>query len=169
MTDNPSSPSNAEKRILFDGREQAKKLVLSLAQQARRQICIFGKNIDQALYDNQDFLDCVSKLARRSARTEIRIIVHETVTNVQSDHRLIPLAQRLTSSIHIRTTARQHRNLQQTLLIVDDNGYLICPKATRYQGRCSFDDQLETRNLQALFDTIWHSGTADSTLRRLSG
>ena len=159
---------NTNERVLFDGREQATQLVLLLAQQAHRQICILGTNIDHALFDQQEFIDCVSELARRSPRTEIRIIVHDTLFNVQHGHRLIDLAQRLTSSIHIKNTARQHHDLQQTLLLIDDSGYLICPRSTRYEGRCHFDDRLETRNLQALFDDIWQSGSPDSALRRLS-
>jgi len=167
MTDT-NHQNSTDKRLLFDGREQAAQLVLSLAQKAHRQICILGSNIDHALFDQQEFVTCVSDLARRSPKTEIKIIVHDTSLNMQHDHRLIELSQRLTSSIHIRNTARQHRDLQQTLLLVDDFGYLLCPRSTRYEGRCHFNDRLETRNLQALFDDVWQSGSPDSSLRRLS-
>ena len=169
MVDLPSSKEINEKRILFDGREQAKELILSLAKNAHRQICILGRNIDQTLFDNTDFINYASELARRSPTTEIKIIVRETLSNVQHGHRLIPLAQRLTSSVHVRNTAKQHHNLQQTLLIIDDYGYLICPLYSRYEGRCSFDDRLETRNLQHLFDQVWDAGTPDLTIRRLFG
>jgi hypothetical protein len=62
MADSTDLQSNA-KLIRFEGRDEAIPLVLSLAQQAKRQICILGPNIDATLFDTPEFVACIKKLA----------------------------------------------------------------------------------------------------------
>jgi len=165
--DESTYPQSKSERLRFEGRDEAKALVLTMAEQAKRQICIFGTDIDQALFNNEAFLDIVSQLARRHSTTQIRILVHDTAKSVQNDHRLIPLAQRLTSSIHIHNTARQHKDSNKTQILVDDFAYLTCPLATQYNGYANLYDRLEVRQLQHDFDTMWAQSTPDITVRRL--
>jgi len=166
MTTHPYPQSKSE-RIRFEGRDEARQLVLQMALEAKRQICIYGRDIDAILFDRPEFIDCVSELARRSPRTEIKILVHDTLANVQNDHRLIPLAQHLSSSIHIHNTAKQHRDFQQTTLLVDDFANLVCPRARVYDGSACLYDRLETRQLQKKFDEQWQQSTPDISIRRL--
>lgn len=166
MTD--SYPQSRSERIRFERREEAKKLVLKMAQQARLEICILGQNIDQVLFDNESFIEFVSQLARRNSRTRVRVLVHDTMHNVQNDHRLIALAQKLTSSIYIHNTARQHRTLQKTQLLIDDFAYLICPRSTQYQGSAALYDRLEVRQLKQEFNDMWDQSSTDISIRHLS-
>jgi len=167
MTTHPYPQSKSE-QIRFEGRDEARELVMKMALQAKRQICIFGRDIDAILFDHADFIDCLSELARRSPKTEIKVLVHDTLSNVQNDHRLIPLAQHLSSSVHIHNTAKQHRDFQQTLLLIDDFAYLVCPRATVYSGSACLYDRLEVRQLQKKFDEQWQQSTADVSIRRLN-
>ncbi len=166
MTTHPYPQSKTE-LIRFEGRNEARELVLQMALQAKRQICIYGRDIDAILFDRTDFIDCLSELARRSPRTEVKVLVHDTLSNVQNDHQLIPLAQHLSSSVHVHNTAKQHRDFQQTMLLVDDFAYLICPLATVYDGSACLYDRLEVRQLQKKFDEQWAQSTPDVSIRRL--
>jgi len=166
MTDS-SYPQSKSERLRFEGRDEAREIALLIAQQAKKQICILGRDIDHPLFANQGFVDCIRQLARDNPRTEIRILVHDTRINVQNDHPLIALAQQLSSSIHIHNTARQHRELQKTQLLVDDFGYLTCPIATQYEGTANLYDRLEVRTLQQKFDDMWQQSSPDITVRRL--
>jgi len=167
MTTHPYPQSKSE-RISFEGRGEAQDIVLTIAEQAKRQICILGRDIDSILFDNPEFIDIVRNLALRSTNTIIKVLVHDTLANVQSGHRLIPLAQHLSSSIHIHTTAKQHRDSQQTLLLVDDFAYLNCPRATIYDGNACLYDRLEVRQLQNKFDHMWEQSIPDVGIRRLN-
>jgi len=166
MTAHPYPQSQSE-RIHFEGRDEARELVMKMALQAKRQICIYGRDIDATLFDRTDFIACLSELARRSPRTEIKVLVHDTLSNVQNDHRLIPLAQHLSSSVHVHNTAKQHRDFQQTMLLADDFAYLVCPRATIYDGSACLYDRLEVRQLQKKFDEQWEQSTPDVSIRRL--
>jgi len=153
--------------IRFEGRDEAIPLALSLAQRAKRQICIIGPNIDATLFDTAEFVESLKQLVLSSPRAEIKIIAQATKINVQRGHRVIPLAQHLTSSIHVRKPDSQHSDIQNLLLLVDDFAYLKCPRATYYEGTACFYDRLEVQKLQTRFDNIWNHGTVDLTIRRL--
>lgn len=166
MTDSLSTETNQV--IHFDGREQATDLALQLVQQARREICFFGANIDAVLFDNTDILDCLSEFARRSDRTSIKFVIHSTQKNIQNSHGILPLAQRLTSSIQIHTTDRQHHDLNQMFLLIDDDAYLYCQHNDVYAGRACLNDRQEVRALKQTFAGIWDHSVNDINTRRLN-
>jgi len=154
--------------VQFSSREQATTLALQLVQKARREICFFGNNIDAVLFDNQEIIESLSEFARSNHRTSIKFAIHSSTTNIQNSHRLIPLAQRLTSSIHIHRTAPQHHELKQMFLLIDDTSYLYCQKSDIYKGRASFADRYEVRTLKKSFSEIWDHSVIDSNARRLN-
>lgn len=166
MTDTFSA-DNSNQLIRFDSREHVRALALELAQQARREICFFGNAIDPVLFDDASFIDCLSEFARRNDKTSVKFLVHSANANIQNGHRVIPLAQRLTSSIHIRTTAKQHQQLTQMFMLIDNNGYLYCQNYQHYQGRACFNDPAQVRNLKHTFDDMWNHSSTDSSIRRL--
>jgi hypothetical protein len=159
--------NNTSPVIQFDSREQARELTLSLVQQAKRQVCFFGASLDPVLFDNINFVANLSEFVRRSDRTVAKFVVHDTQQNAANGHRLLPLAQQLTSSILIRTSCQQHQDLKPYFMLVDDKAYLYGQYASRYQGRVHFDDMAETRQLQQLFNTIWDQSHSDVQSRRL--
>ena len=166
MTDSLSTDPNQV--IHFDGREQATDLALQLVQQARREICFFGANIDAVLFDNADILDYLSEFSRRSDRTSIKFVVHSTQKNIQNSHGILPLAQRLTSSIHIHTTGRQHHDLNQMFLLIDDDAYLYCQHNDVYTGRACLNDRQEVHALKQSFSGIWDHSSNDINTRCLN-
>lgn len=166
MTDKLTTSDDTQV-IHFDSREQATDLALQLVQQARREICFFGADLDAVLFDHDDTIDCLSEFARRSERTSIKFVVHSSKKNLQDSHGLIPLAQRLSSSIHIHTTDQQHHDLNQMFLIIDDEGYLFCHNNEIYSGRASFNHRQEVRTLKQIFTEIWNHSVNDINTRRL--
>ena len=166
MTDTLST-TDSKQVIQFDSREQATDLALQLVQLARREICFFGANLDAILFDHANTLECLSEFARRNDRTSIKFVIHSSQKNLQESHGLLPLAQRLTSSIHIHTTNQQHHDLNQMFLIVDDNAYLYCKNNEIYTGRACFNDRQEVHALKQTFAEIWNHSVNDINTRRL--
>ena len=158
----------ADAPVHFDGREQARDLTLSLVKQARKRICFFGTTLDSVLFNHADCLEAISAFARRTPHAKAQFIVHNTQQALSQGHGLIGLSQKLTSSIAIKVTDPQHRQLTQYFLLIDDMAYLFGQHVTRYHGRASFDDVSETRQLQQLFDQIWAHGHPDLLTRRLA-
>lgn len=162
-TDNPTD----DNLIAFDSREQAARLALELIQGARREICFFGPQIDPVLLDNEAVIETLSEFARRSPRTRIRIVAIDTHKNVVNSHQLLPLAQRLTSTVDIHIADRKHQDLRQQFLLIDDSAYLFCPNAERYQGRAEKYAPAVVREMQQDFEEVWNHSKPDRNTRRL--
>ncbi|MBT3505270.1 MAG: hypothetical protein HN475_05790 [Piscirickettsiaceae bacterium] len=159
---------SAETTLHFDGREQANELALKLIQQAKSNICFFGSTLDNVLFDHAEVMAGLSAFSRRTPRAQARFIVHDSQQAIAQGHRLIALAQKLTSSIHIRISSEKYKGLKQTFLLIDNAAFLYSQTASRYNDRVCFDDVSESRQLQKLFNTIWEYGSPDPMTRRLT-
>lgn len=159
---------SADTTIHFDGRERAAELAISLIQQAKRSICFLGVTLDNVLLDHAEVVTSLSAFSRRTSHAQARFLVHDSQQAISQGHRVIALAQKLTSSIEIRTVSEQYKAIKQTFLLIDDDAYLYGQTAGRYLGRASFDDVSENRQLQQLFNTVWDHGNPDLMTRRLT-
>lgn len=147
--------------------EQNRETALALAQQANRSIQIATRDMDALLYDNEPFIDALTALARRHAKSHIDILVWDSMAAIKQGHRLIHLAQRLSSYVQIRKPADEHAHYTEAFLVADGIGYMTRNLAERYEGSASFNAPLEARNLSQLFSTMWDKSTPDPQLRRL--
>lgn len=159
-------PTN-DNTVAFDSRDQAAQLALDLIKQAKHEICFFGPLIDPVLLDNDEVIAELSEFARRSARTKVRLVVFDTRKNIAQSHRLIPLAQKLTSKIEIHIASRKHQELRNMFMLIDTNAYLYCPNSERYVGRASSHAPADVHDMQQSFDEIWNHSKQDINTRRL--
>ncbi len=143
--------------------------VLVLAQQARHHLYIFSQELDAALYDNALFERAVFDLSRLHPSTHIRILVQDTHRAVQQGHRIVRLAQTLTSKLQIRTPSRDYRDEQSAFLLADNVGYYhrVVGNQYNFTAHASFMAPQQNRNLCDLFNKIWEHATEDPQLRRL--
>ena len=163
----PGPIADTNERISFDSRERAHELALALVKQAKKEICFFGASIDPVLFDSVEMVDVLSEFARRHQQTRIRFVVHSTLKNIADSHRLIQLAQRLSSSFYIRISSDQDKNRQQMFLLSDMNGYLYCNHSDSYNGHASLNAPAEVKSLQRNFDSYWAGSLPDVHTRRL--
>ncbi len=142
-------------------------LALSMTQQATRGILIFTRDLDPAVYDTPEFLEAASTLARRSPHSYVRILVQDSARASREGHRLVSLAQRLSSRVEIRKPPREYQEYNQAFFIADETGYIRRPLADRYEGVARFKDRLAARELALFFREVWERSHADRQLRRL--
>lgn len=157
-----------DEMVAFDSRDHAAQITSELIDLARQEICIFGPIIDPVLFDNEVTIAKLSEFARRSQRTRLRIVVHDTRKNVIDSHRLLPLAQRLTSHIQIHITHQKHQDQRHQFMLIDGKAYLYCPNAERYQGRAEKDAAGTVRDFQQQFEELWSHSRPDVNTRRLN-
>jgi hypothetical protein len=148
--------------------EDFKQLLISMSRQAQHRIWIFSHNLDIRIYDNNELYEAIKNLAIRSPRTHINILVQDSEHMVKHDHSLLRLAQRISSHIQVKITAREHQDIYQTFIIFDDRGYIIHEDPIRFNARGNFYDPLETRKLAEQFSEMWEMGIIDNRIRRLS-
>lgn len=165
MADSESSESPASRPV--DGRVEAQTAISDLLADTYREVCFVGSDIDQLLDDPATVATLKSKLIG-NPRMQLRLLVDDTQASIRSSHRLLPLIQKLTSSIEVRLTPPRYREPAYLALIVDETGYLRCLNNRRYQGRAAMHAPLEARELKMRFQQIWDEAIPDTATRRLT-
>lgn len=151
----------------FDGAAQNRDLALQLARQATREILIASYDLDNLVYSNSDFTDILAAFVRGHRDAQVKILVWKTTPAVNQGHRLIELAQRLSSSVHIHEPDRVHREFIESFMVVDGRAYFRRPLADRFEGVASLDAPLIARDLRERFIEMWERSTPSSEFRRL--
>ena len=152
----------------IDTSEQNRRAAAAMARQARRSVVIMTRHLDAAVYDQPEFSDAVRDLVVRSRRAEVRVLVKDSTPVLRDGHRLISLAQRLTSFMEIRVPARDHADFNEAFLLVDNVGYIHRNFSDRFEATFSFNDSKIVRGLGREFDSMWELALPDPSLRRLS-
>ncbi len=143
-------------------------LALQLARTAKRSLRIYSHELDRVVFDDAELASALVALIKRSRISEVRILVNDARPMTQHDHRLLNLARRLSSSIHIRVLAEHPQLPDATFVVRDDDGTLYQPDDRELQGFYEPGSRASAKRFVEQFDYLWQSGERDpyvSTLR----
>ena len=149
------------------GRDEVSAAVQSLAAQAQRSLLLHTEDLEPAIFDQEPFLEAVSRLARSHSQARIRILIHNSRNAIAQGHRLIELSRRLSSTIQFRRPAAEYRDFREAFLLVDDSGYLHRLQGGRYEGTGNFHDPARVSELRKYFLEVWERSEPDAEIRRL--
>jgi hypothetical protein len=147
--------------------EENRAVALELLRQARREVYIATYDLDAPVFSNAEFVEALSAFVRDNSRAHAHILLQKPDKAVKQGHRLIPLAQRLSSSIHIHRPGPEHSDYFETFMVVDGIGYFKRQLADRYEGIAAFKAPIIARDLRDLFLTMWERSSPESQVRRL--
>ena len=149
--------------------EENRIAAVSLVKQAGYSIDIFSQDLDAEIYDSKEFERSVFELARKHPSTRIRILVQDSRRAAHNGHRLIRLAQSLTSSVFIHTPSPQYKDEQRAFLIVDRLGllYRVGTANRNYKASVNFKSPRRAGELSDYFDEAWEHSSPDVQTRRI--
>ena len=153
-------------KISVETGEECRLAALSMARQARRGIDIVSRSLDPNVFDNTEFCDAVTNMITGSQRAQFRALVMNTEPLVKQGHRLVTLAQRLSSFAEVRVPAKEYADYNSAFMIVDETGVLYRTLSDRYEGVVNFNDPRTARDLARQFDAMWQTATTDVNLKR---
>lgn len=165
----PPPPPRPEVSIVaVESREQALAETLALIGAARNELHIYTRDLDPGLFDTAPVLDALKRLAI-GGRGAIRIIVQEPQLAVRRGHRLIALAQRLTTVFALRTPV-QESDLQypSAFLLNDRCGFYFRTLGNRFEGEAVNYAPGRHAQLLEFFRQVWERSEASEDLRQLS-
>lgn len=157
----------SKEKLLVETMEENRHAAVALATQASRSLHIFSLDLEPIVYDNHEFVEAVKNLAITHSKAQIQIIIQDSRKLIDHGHRIIELARRLSSSIHIRKTPPDMKKHTQAFLIADETGILHRTIGERYEGYVNFNDRFEAKNILDFFKITWEHCVADPELRRL--
>ncbi|MDQ6647672.1 MAG: GNAT family N-acetyltransferase, partial [Pseudomonadota bacterium] len=128
---------------------------LQLLIDARHRLCLYLPTLGTNCYASSEELDEIRRVAISGRRAQIRILLHDSATALRHDHRLIALAQRLTTAIQVRTPLEEvDLAYASSYLLNDVGGYLFLPDVDKPQGRGARSDRPSQAPLQQHFDEV---------------
>ncbi len=161
--------AKAEAQVLVaDDGQQALAAVTTLLAEAGHEVAIYTRDLDAALFDVPATLEALRRIALSGLRAQIRILVHDARKPLAEGHRLITLAQRLPSTIAIRTPVDE-RDLQYpgAFVLNDRSGYFMRVLGSRLEGEGSTYAPGRHAQLRGLFDQVWERSMPSEEMRAL--
>ncbi|HMM56901.1 MAG TPA: GNAT family N-acetyltransferase [Rudaea sp.] len=163
------SPRPERRIVAIGSREDAAGETLRLIEAARHELCIYTRDLDPILFENEPALEALKRVAVSGRGASLRIIIQDPRAVVAHGHRLITLAQRLTSVFALRTPVEDN-DLQypSAFLLNDAAGYYFRTLATRFEGEAV--NYAPDRHAQLLeyFNQVWERAEPSEELRLLN-
>lgn len=143
------------------------RYTVALCESAMRHLAIQSPQLDHAAFDNSALVEAISALARRSRQAQVRILVSDARSLVTRGHKLLQLARRLPSVVHIRKLAEHPQWNNETIVIRDRDGVLFKPGGSDHDAFYEPDSRASTVRHLELFDELWRYSVEDPELRSL--
>jgi hypothetical protein len=153
--------------FLLDSMQDFQEHSLKLLAQSRRTIAILSRDLDNAIYGSDEFIQSMSNFVRSSRYAQVQILVKNTKPLVETAHKLAKLHQRLSSKILLRKLTVEPENTDMGFMLCDTNTLLYKNDETAYKGFANFDAAVEVKRLRETFDYIWQYGEPEPELQVL--
>jgi len=166
---NTTHTPNEERRgvMRLEGLEAIRDFIHEHAPQARRRLWILSPDLSPYIYDDPELVDAVSALARRSRHADVRILIQDSRSLPSGGHRLVDLALRISSRIHLRRQPPDEARLDEAMLLIDSGVYLHQIRAVTPVAMADAWSPPRVQTLEGRFRNLWTHAIPDPELRRL--
>jgi predicted GNAT family N-acyltransferase len=160
------APKPESQEVAIDSLAQAQRLALGIVAQARRHVWIYSRDLDFKLYGSSEMVEALKRFAIQSRGGQLRILLQDPAAPLREGHPLVPLVQRLSSSMLIRVPQDEaDLKYPAAFLLADRGGYLMRPIGSRYEGTGNLYAPGRQRQLREYFDEVWERSLPDPELR----
>lgn len=154
--------------INFQRSEQARAAAIAIAGAARHGLWLVSPDLEAAIYDDDDLVEAVKRVARAGRGVTVRVLVGDIKSALQNGHRLLDLAQRLPSLIEVRRPRLEESGpLDAALLFNDRGGWMRRADTASFDGEGHHQDAPRVRQLLASFQRAWDRAEPETRLRVL--
>lgn len=162
------APKPESKELNIDSLHQAQAVVLEILRQPRKHLWIYTRDLDSLLLGTPEALEAIKQFAITSRGGQLRIVLQDPALPLREKHPLIPLMQRLSSSILARVP-HEEADLQYAgaFVIGDRGGYYLRPIGSRFEGTANLYAPGRQRQLRDYFEQVWERSLPSPELRPL--
>jgi predicted GNAT family N-acyltransferase len=160
------APRPQSNEVAIDSLEAAHGIALQIVAQARRQVWLYSRDLDVKLYGTPAMLEAIKRFAIESRGGQLRILLQDPAAALRDTHPLIPLVQRLSSTLLVRVPeVEQDLQYAGAFLLADRGGYLLRPIGSRYEGTADLYSPGRQRQLREYFEQVWERSLPSPELR----
>jgi predicted GNAT family N-acyltransferase len=153
--------------IDLKGLEDNKMAAIHMARQGQRSLNLFTPNLDPRVFDNEEFIEAVKKIALHNPRSRVNILILNPAEVVSRGHRIVELARKISSHIFINRADTEDQHHVDTFMVVDNVGIIRRAHNDRFEGLAEFNNPGEARLLLKTFNEAWERSQPEPELRRL--
>lgn len=172
---NPARPAAASlhsaaplaQRLSAERASELRDATLAVLGGARHEVCIYSRDLEPSLYEDAAVLEALRKLALSGRRAQVRILIQDTGRVARDGHRLVDLAQRLSSIVQLRRVSHEDATYPSAYVLTDGGGYLFRTFGDRYEAVGDVCYPPRRDELKRLFDEVWERAESPQELRRL--
>ncbi len=139
-----------------------------MTAQCRRRIRIYTHRLNPLFYEQGCFVEAVRRLLVDCPYAQVQLLIADVDWLGRSSHRLLDLAQQMTSKIELRQRAEAFSGDQRSFMLIDDRAYILRAFwGDLEDARVSYADGARARELGGDFSKAWEISPPASALRRL--
>jgi predicted GNAT family N-acyltransferase len=163
----PRGPSH--QAVDMDGLEPILDAVRTLIHQGRRELRVYSRELEPALYAHAAIVDAFKGFAVQGGGAVARFIIQDPALAQRTPHPLLALAQRLPSAFQFRVPQDPEEMQYPSVYVANDSdGYLFRLLGSRFEGDWSPALPGRNRQLRELFDRAWERARPATELRSLA-
>lgn len=163
----PRGPS--QKAVDVEGLEATLDTVRTLVHQARRDLFVYTRELEPALFAHPAIVDAFKGFAVAGRGARARFIVQDPALAQRQPHPLLGLAQRLPSVFQFRVPQDPVELQYPSVYVANDvDGYLFRLLGSRFEGEASPALPGRNRQLREAFERSWERARPASELRSLA-
>ncbi|MDD1621995.1 MAG: GNAT family N-acetyltransferase [Methylococcaceae bacterium] len=148
--------------------ESALAATLQLIMNARRQLCIYSRDLEYWLYGQNDIVEALKQFALRNRNATVQIIIQDPASLQSQTHPVLELAQKLPSYFLIRAPLETEDLQYLSAFVINDfDGYLFRLQGNRYEGHWSPNLPARNRQLREEFERVWQRSRPCTEFRAL--
>lgn len=168
MMQRPLASTSPNGIISFDRGLTARACIIDVLRAARHRVGIASASLDPSLLDHEAVVSLIKRVALSGRGARIQILVEDITPALHGGHRLVDLAQRLSSLIEIRRANRQDDGEFNAAMVLNDNGgWLRRPDPARFDGEACFEDRPRSQELWRSFERSWERAQPETAVRAL--
>ena len=139
--------------------------LMALLESARRDIVISYPEAIMPLFDNDDAISEMLRVARRARQTGLRVLLRQFEPVKMQGSRFIHSMQRIPTKAECRLLEEHPEWRSETLVIIDQAAGLLIPTSTRRPTDLS--ERREVKARLNRFNALWDAAHPAHEMRRL--
>ena len=157
---------NSENDIQLDNADDTREAIIQLSSTALRSIKIFTPDFEHDLYDNDELRKALLQFTRGNRHAQIQILVSDLSKAIHYGHRLIRLAQQLTSVMQIKNTPEDYQDTNIGFILIDQTSFIFKADASK-QPAVQSECKNRANKLNEFFTPAWEHAQTDPQIRRI--
>jgi len=150
---------------LIEDRHPLLPHLMTLLESARRDIVISCPEAIMPLFDNDDAISEMLRVARRARQTGLRVLLQQFEPVKMQGSRFINSMQRIPTKAECRLLEEHPEWRSETLVIIDQAAGLLIPTKTR--RRIDLSERREVKARLNRFNALWDAAHPAHEMRRL--